>query len=244
MTLLLQNRSMFLSNLIKHLQKLDILDIIITFATNNNSKLYLKMKLLKRIAVVIIMLAAVLPASAQFSFGPRVGINVNKLHLDETTFSTDNRAGFTAGLQMEFMIPMLNLGLDLSAMYVRRSAQFEEKMADTDKNYNSDYIEIPLNLKYKFGLPVVGKIITPYIFTGPSFAFLTSKKAISEFFNKKKCDIAWNFGLGVQLIKHLQVSASYGLGLSKVVEYTDKNFEKADINGKNRYWTITAAWLF
>jgi len=34
------------------------------------------MKLLKRIAIVAVMLAAVLPASAQFSIGPRVGVNV------------------------------------------------------------------------------------------------------------------------------------------------------------------------
>lgn len=202
------------------------------------------MKLLKRIALVLIMMAAVIPASAQFKIGPRVGINVNKLHFDETTFATDNRAGFTAGLQMEFMIPVINLGFDLSAMYVRRSAEFGASIADNDMDYHSDYIEIPLNLKYKIGLPIVGKVVTPYIFTGPSFAFLTSKKEIENFVKNKKCDVAWNFGVGVQLIDHLQVSASYGLGLNKVMEFANQNIQEAGINGKNRYWTITAAWLF
>lgn len=202
------------------------------------------MKLLKRIAIVAVMLAAVLPASAQFSIGPRVGVNVNKLHFDESTLASDNRAGFTAGLEMEFMVPMLNLGFDLSAMYVRRNSDFEQNRADADKTYHSDYIEIPLNLKYKIGLPVVGRIITPYIFTGPSVAFLTSKKAISEFVHGKKCDWAWNFGLGVQLFNHLQVGASYGLGLTKAIHFVDSSAEAAGINGKNRYWTVTAAWLF
>ena len=224
---------------------MDNYDIFITFATNNKNKnKQIIMKLLKRIVLVLIMMAAVIPASAQFKFGPRVGINVNKLHFDETTFATDNRAGFTAGLQMEFTIPVINLGFDLSAMYVRRSAEFATKVADTDKDYHSDYIEIPLNLKYKIGLPIVGKVITPYIFTGPSFAFLTSKKEIKDFVKNKKCDVAWNFGVGVQLIDHLQVSASYGLGLNKAMEFADKDFQEAVINGKNRYWTITAAWLF
>lgn len=220
------------------------LDIILIFAAVNNPKRTSEMKLLKRIAALLVMLAAVLPASAQFSIGPRVGVNVNKLHFDETTLAADNRAGFTAGLEMELMIPMVNFGFDLSAMYVRRNADFEQNRAEADKTYHSDYIEIPLNLKYKIGLPVVGRIITPYIFTGPSVAFLTSKKAISEFVHGKKCDWAWNFGLGVQLFNHLQVGASYGLGLTKAVKVLDIAGDEAGINGKNRYWTVTAAWLF
>ena len=48
----------------------------------------------------------------------------------------------------------------------------------------------------------------------------------------------------MQLIKHLQIGASYGLGLTKAYELVDSNHEAAGIDGKNRYWTVTAAWLF
>ncbi len=34
----------------------------------------------------------------------------------------------------------------------------------------------------------------------------------------KKTDVAWNFGFGVELIKHIQVSASYGIGMTKAFE--------------------------
>ena len=200
------------------------------------------MKLIKRLSVLLVVLAAVLPASAQFSIGPRLGVNVNKLHLDESTFAEDNRAGFTGGIEMELMIPMLNFGVDLSAMYVRRSGKLTNGTAVEE--INRDYIEIPLNLKYKIGLPIVGNIVAPYIFTGPSFAFLTSKEEINNFIKNKKCDIAWNFGLGVQLFKHLQVGASYGLGLTKAVSFIESEHQRAGIEGKNRYWTVTAAWLF
>ena len=92
---------------------------------------------------------------------------------------------------------------------------------------------------------MVSHIIAPYVFTGPSFSFLTSKKAVNDFLQNKKTDIAWNFGLGVQLINHLQVGASYGLGLTKAVQaIPGSGVEAAGIEGKNRYWTITAAWLF
>lgn len=205
------------------------------------------MNLLKRVSAMLICLAVVLPAVAQFSIGPRVGLNVNSLHLNKDIFDGDNRAGINAGLQAEFMIPMVGFGFDASVMYVHRVSQVA---ADPDAttpamtNASCDYIEIPINLKYKIGLPAIGKIITPYVFTGPSFAFRTSKEAVKEFYHAKKSDIAWNFGLGVQLFTHLQIGASYGLGMTKAVEVFDSAHQNAGIEGKNRYWTVTAAWLF
>ncbi|MDO4320380.1 MAG: porin family protein [Bacteroidales bacterium] len=199
----------------------------------------------KRLYALLLALAVMIPAMAQFSIGPRIGMNVNALHFNKDIFNSDNRAGFNGGLEMEFMIPMVGFGFDLSAMYVHRVSQTQvtENGTTAVADLASDYIEIPLNIKYKIGLPVIGKVFTPYIFTGPSFAFRTSKEAIKEFYHAKKSDIAWNFGIGVQLISHLQIGASYGIGLTKAVEFVSDH-QSAGIDGKNRYWTVTAAWLF
>ena len=200
------------------------------------------MKNLKRIVIAAIMVFAfTVPASAQFAWGPKVGINVNSLKADLDMFNTDNRAGFTGGLTAEFMFPILNLGVDASVMYVHRSNEVEA--------LSKDYIEIPINLKWKIGLPIAGNIVAPYIFTGPSFSVLASKKEITEAWESKSVDVAWNIGLGVQLFRKLQIGASYGFGITNTLNYvgvdniggvglTDK------IEGKNNYWTITAAWLF
>lgn len=202
------------------------------------------MTIFKRIWVLALALAVVMPAMAQFKIGPRVGINVNSLHFNKEVFNKDNRTGFNAGIQAEFTIPMVGFGFDASVMYVKRNSEYMSTLQNNaETKLHSDYIEIPVNLKYKIGLPVVGSIITPYIFTGPSFAFLTSKKVINDIQNKK-CDIAWNFGLGVELIKHLQIGASYGLGMTKALQTVGVAGENAGIEGKNRYWTVTAAWLF
>lgn len=199
------------------------------------------MKIKRFLMAIVAMVAVCGAASAQFAWGPRVGVEVNKLHFDKSTFDSDNRAGFTGGLQAEFTIPIVNLAFDASVMYVHRTLSPEAVGATSRKN--SDYIEIPINFKYKLGLPAIGHIITPYVFTGPSFAFLTSKTAINDALKHKKTDIAWNFGLGVQLINHLQIGASYGLGLTKAVEAVS-SYQGVNIDGKNRYWTVTAAWLF
>ncbi|MBD5234619.1 MAG: PorT family protein [Bacteroidales bacterium] len=217
---------------------------------------------MKKLQTLLLAIAAIafcsLPASAQFRIGPRLGMEVNSMRLNSSIFDNDNRAGFTGGVQAEFTIPVVNVAFDLSLMYVHRVGQSNFKNdngnlnADDEALLNSksfkkrDYIEIPLNFKYKIGLPLVGKIVTPYIFTGPSFAFLASKRAITEAYENKAFDVAWNFGLGLQLFTHLQVGASYGLGITKTVNRLNTGITapSTPIEGKNNYWTVTAAWLF
>lgn len=199
-------------------------------------------------AIKAIVFALVLAAVSTFStearvrIGPRVGVEVNKLHFDEEIFKGENCAGFTGGVQLDFVAP-LGIGFDVSVMYVRRSAEFMRNNTDV-ASAERDYIHIPLNLKYRIGLPLVDKIIAPYLFTGPDFAFLTSSSAINEAWKSKKFDVSWNFGVGVELIKHLQVSASYGIGMSKAAERFGISNGEQGIDGKNRYWTISAAWMF
>ena len=200
-------------------------------------------------AVVMVAVAAIVaavPSQAQFKFGLKAGAAINSLKFSnseelKSSFSKDNRAGFVGGAMIEFTVPVIGLGFDLSALYVHR----ETKSVDEDfDNIKRDYIDIPINLKYKLSIPVINKVVKPVVTTGPSFAFLTSKKAIEDAYKNKSVDIAWNFGFGLELLSHVQVAASYGLGLTntlKAVGVTD-NSEK--INGKNRYWTVTAVYLF
>lgn len=214
----------------------------------------LNMKSLKALllAVAAILTVAV-PAAAQFRIGPRVGTEVNSMRLNKEVFDSENRAGFTGGVMCEFTVPIINLGFDLSVMYVHRvngnsyidaANQENSDLINASSFKKRDYIEIPLNLKYKIGLPVVGKIISPYIFTGPSFSILASKREITDAYRNKAFDVAWNVGAGLELFSHLQVGASYGFGMNKTVEWIGKGVQANPIEGKNNYWTITAAWLF
>ena len=191
------------------------------------------------IVAAIVSIAAAVPASAQLKFGLKVGTAVNSLKFQsdnwDETFSTDNRAGFTGGAMLEFTAPMLGVGFDASVMYMHRS-----------NNTSRDYIDIPLNVKWKISIPVVSKFLKPYIATGPSFAFRVSKNEFKEFVNQQKCDISWNFGFGVELLSHVQVGASYGMGLNNTLDKLKirESDKTSGIEGKNRYWTITAAYLF
>lgn len=198
-----------------------------------------------RFLLVVALIGVATAANADLRFGVKAGLDVNSLHFNKDVFDADNRAGFTAGVMGEFTVPVIGIGCDLSVMYVRRNSQWMlENYGDKAHDINNDYIEIPLNLKYKFGFLGSSNIIAPFITTGPSVAFLTSRKAINEFAKNKTCDIAWNVGIGVQLVNKVQIAASYGFGLSKAIEYFGLNDNTTDVNGKNRYWTVTAAYLF
>lgn len=210
------------------------------------------MKAIKSVISVAIVAIAVLlsstPADAQIKFGIKAGANFNSLKFNQDLFNDDNRAGFNGGVMLEFTMPLIGVGMDASVMYVHRSGKdFKELDASGNEISTStsrDYIDIPLNLKYKLSLPGIGSLVKPFVTTGPSFAFLVSKKNINEFIKNKSCDIAWNFGFGVELFSHVQVAASYGLGLTNTLEYVGIGNNNETIEGKNRYWTVTAAYLF
>ena len=210
---------------------------------------------IKQILIAVALIATVaVPATAQFKFGPRLGVAINNLHFSSKQdavndlISTENRAGFTGGLMAEFTAPVIGIGVDASLMYVRRSVKTidsEDPNVD-NKVLKRDYFEIPINLKYKFSLPVAGNAVSPFLTTGPSFAFATSKEAIKEAYKNKAVDVAWNIGLGVEFVKHLQIAASYGFGISKSLTKLTKSvgINDIDVEGKTRCWTITAAYLF
>ena len=202
---------------------------------------------MKHIRIAIAMLAIMLGASAAqagglFKFGPKVGLTVNALHFNNDLFDSSNQTGWTAGLMTEFKVPVIGIGADLSLMYVRRNSEYMYQ--NNLSKDNRDYIEIPLNLKYKFSLPIVSKVLIPYLGVGPSVSFLTSRRNISEAYKNKSVDWALNFGFGVQLLSHIDLNARYGLGLTKAVKTFSDLENNAGIEGKNRYWTISLAYLF
>lgn len=179
-------------------------------------------------------------AQAQFRFGVQAGVNVNEFHFSSSTFDSNNRMGFNAGLLGEFTLPATGVGLDFGARYVRRNSRWESQTGASKDN--RDYIEIPINLKWKVNIPLINNIVRPFATTGPSFAFLTSH-TLGDTYRNRKFDTAWNFGFGLEFFKKVQIGASYGLGLTKALKTVGAT-GTSNIEGKNRYWTVTATYLF
>ena len=201
---------------------------------------------IKRIMLVVVTVTIMsLTASADnFRWGVKGGMSVNNLHFNEEIkndlLNAENQLGFSGGVMLEYMLPITNLSIDGSVMYVHRNTLENSK----GEQLKRDFVEIPVHVKYSLYVPVVGKAVIPYVFLGPSVAFKLGETDIEEFVRNRKCEVGFNVGLGVELFSHFQISGNYGMGLTKALDYVGSEVELNGVESKESYWTITAAIVF
>ena len=187
------------------------------------------------VAVALVALVTAFSANARITFGPKVGLNVDHLSGNWGADFKD-ACGVTAGVTAEFVVPIIGVGADLSLMYTHMTADVEH-----GEKVMQNMLEIPLHLKYKVNIPVINNIIRPYVFTGPVCALRLGGNY--DDLDWKKGQWGWDLGIGVELIRHLQIGAGYTFGINDAVKYVAP-VTKDEFKIKNNYWTVTAAWLF
>lgn len=141
-----------------------------------------------------IAIAAATPAAQAagiFRFGVKAGLTVDKLKFNTDLLDSDNKTGYTFGVMTKFTVPVVNLGFDASLMYTHREFDSDVTVMSPDgtlvagtATFKNNYIEIPVNFRYDLGLPGIGKVITPFLTTGPDFSFLVSKRHY-DFWNRR-----------------------------------------------------------
>lgn len=197
-----------------------------------------KIKIL--LLAVITLTCASLPASAQFKWGLQAGIVANDLKFNNKLFDASNRVGFTGGLTAQFDLPF-GLAFQGSLMYVHRTSEYTVNSGEKNK-YNADYLTLPIHIKYNISIPAVSGLVRPFLFTGPSFSYLLSKRSGLKY-GLSKGDIEWDLGLGVDIVKHLQLSIGYGIGCYKIAKITGAG-DSYDTNVRTNSWTVTLGYLF
>jgi opacity protein-like surface antigen len=151
----------------------------------------------------------------------------------------ENFTGFQVGPTIELMIPIVNFGIDASLLYSQQGF----KVKGIEENYKTNTLEVPVNLKYKISaLDIVGV----YIAAGPYVGFKLSEDLVDQA-ESESFGVGLNFGLGVELLGHLQVGANYKLGLTddySHISWTDAAGNVLDNKARQKGWTISAAYLF
>ena len=192
---------------------------------------------MKRVYLLILALVAwmAVPAQAQFKWGIKGGANISSIHFSDLpeTFSTDNLTGFHIGPTIELMAPFIGLGFDASILYSQTGMEI-----GTQK-IKSDYLNVPVNLKWNIGIPAVKVFAAAGPYVGFRLGGGKIWDVLSDQIESKSFSAGLNLGAGVELIQHLQISATYQLGLTD--NYSVKQLK---IDGKNRGWMISAAILF
>lgn len=202
----------------------------------------LRMK--KIFAAAALMLLIAVPASAQFSYGLKAGLNVSKASLDWSTVSSDNQTGFFVGPMVEFTVPLVGVGVDASLLYNNKGMKLKDVTSGNSFSQTLQYIDIPINLKYTYGL---GSIAGVFVTTGPQFSFnISSKKLKIADYTLKSSEFSWNVGLGAKLLGHLQVAYNYNIAIGKTSEFeyydTAMNLVKGKL--KNNTHQISLAYMF
>ena len=198
------------------------------------------MKKILTIAVLFAALMTAVPAKAEVKFGLKGGLNLTSMSLDANAFSKSNQAGFFIGPTVKFTIPIVGLGFDASALYDQRKAEVD------DTSIKQQSIQIPINIRYGIGL---GSTASIYFFAGPQFGFNVGDKDIKTDVGNwtfKSSNISANVGLGLMLLRHLQISANYNFSLGKTgeLEQDIPGAIKSIDDGKLNAWQIGLTYFF
>lgn len=184
------------------------------------------------------MALAAMPMNAKIKFGVKGGLNISSVHFNKDIIDSDNVTGFQIGPMVETTLPLVGLGVDAAILYSQKGWKLKAS-DDISTDLKSNYLDIPVNLKWKFGLPAV----KGYLAAGPYIGFRLGGDDILDDLlgqvKEKTFAAGLNFGAGVELISLLQVGVNYGLGLTD-----NYSISKYDVSSKNRGWSITAAILF
>ena len=202
---------------------------------------------MKKIFTLVVLLAAMtFTAQAQVKFGLKGGLNLTKMRFDKDVVSKSNQAGFFIGPTVKFTLPVVGLGIDAAALYDQRKSEVN----DLDVKQKS--IQIPINVRYDFGL---GSIAGIYFFAGPQFGFNVGDKVTNIISNVvdwrlKDSNLSANVGLGLMLLNHLQISANYNIAFGTTGEFnvlTDVASRTWDtVTGKTKAnaWQLSLAYYF
>ena len=194
---------------------------------------------MRRLLILLAILAVAIPSSARLRFGLKGGIAINKLMFNKDIIGSENRAGFTCGFQLEFALPVTGLSIDGSVMYSYR----KDALSTQEQVFRRDYIELPLHVKYGLTLAGINKVLVPYAFTGPNFSFLFNESK-QELWDNRSSNTSWDIGFGVELFHHLQVQASYTIGLTQSFKQITSESLGEAVKGRDRCWTISCCFMF
>lgn len=205
---------------------------------------------MKKIIIAIFVMMALFGASkgfAQFRYGAVVGVDITDLTFKQDLITVDQSVGYSAGLVTELMFPGIGFGLDAGIIYAQRGAimHLGEKKIWASEGYGNTrsylhYIQIPVHLRFKYtNLNGLEDYVAPFVFGGPEFMILAAHNKVSAL-KYAGGDIGLTAGVGFELFRRWQVSASYTWGMT----YALKTVLLDNFSARNRSWDVRVAYMF
>lgn len=186
-------------------------------------------------------------AHAQFRYAPAAGVTITDLTFKQDLVSVGQTVGGTAGIQCEMMFPGIGFGIDFGLMYNLMGAKVnlgERKIWAVDGYGNErlalHYIQIPVHLRFKWTrMNGLEDYLAPFAFGGPDFTIMAGHSECDAM-KYAGGELGLTAGLGLELFKKWQVSASYTWGMT----YALKARLLDNWSARNREWTVRLAYFF
>ena len=193
-------------------------------------------------ALAIFLLAPVI-VNAQLNLGVKGGLNIATVKFDREVVNSDNITGFQLGPMVEYLNSTTGWGMDVALLFTQKGCEWEKRAV------KNNYLEMPLNVKWKMQTPLV----KPYIAAGPYVGvrmggrkFWDLKGISSDVEREMKAgtfSAGLNFSAGAELLGFLQIGLNYGWGLTDNYKTFDAG-NPQEYKGKTHTWSISAAVLF
>ncbi|MCM1310013.1 MAG: PorT family protein [Bacteroides sp.] len=202
--------------------------------------------------LAILAIAIALPAAAQFRYGPQVGLNFSTMKFKQDLISVDQAAGPSADLLCEFIFTNFGVGIDFGIGYSMTGAfvNLGEKPVWSLNGFGREHVmlhnlHIPLHIRFKWTkLQGLEDYIAPIVYGGPEFDIQVGHSRIrsngQQAFKYSGGDFALGCGLGVELLKHWQLTAGYTWGMT----YALKTRQLDDFSARWQGWNVRVAYLF
>lgn len=205
---------------------------------------------MKKILFLLVAVAAIvlpLRSNAQFRLGATAGVDFSTLKFKQDLITIDASTGFQTGVQGELMFPGIGFGVDVGLLYTQRGATLNlgereiwGSQGYTDPRCYLHYIEIPLNLRFKWTrMQGLEDFVAPYVFGGPSISLLAGHSKIDAL-EYAFGEIGLQCGLGFEIMRRWQIQGSYTWGMT----YALKTKLLDDFSAQNRTWSIRATYFF
>lgn len=188
-------------------------------------------------------------AEAQFHWGVRAGADFSKFPTTADQFKSDYYTGFHVGPTVEMKLP-LRFSVDASLLFSQKNVGITSMEKTEVKDIlKTNYFVVPVNAKFDL-VSFPGADVM--VIAGPQFNFklnnnledLKDLNTLRET-EAKKASVGVNVGLGVRVLKMLQISALYNATLSDDYKFTSLNQTTKDVfNAKTNSFVIQAAVLF
>ena len=198
--------------------------------------------------VLAICLFTSIPATAQFNWGIKAGMNMAEKPSKLSDLDAKGKTGWFIGPTAKVMLPIVGLGVEANLLYSQSKSEI------AGESFTRKSIELPVYLRYEFSLPVINKFLEPFVAVGPQWGWNFGDKDlkwnlddIKAEYKLKNSNLSLNLGLGAIVLDHVQFHINYNIALGKTSEYNIYDHAKEIVSktkSRTNTWQVSVAYIF